>query len=118
MIASRFRLLASTASSSRPSAFASSSRLLRAYSTPAGEAPPPLDEGEQAIYAKLKAAFPGQKLEVQDVSGGCGSFYAIVISSPAFKGLSTIKQHKLVNQCLKEDIEGIHGLQLKTIPEE
>ncbi|WVQ98871.1 hypothetical protein IAU59_006002 [Kwoniella sp. CBS 9459] len=79
---------------------------------------PPLDEGEKAIYDKLKAAFPGKKLEVQDVSGGCGSFYAIIISSPAFKGLTTIKQHKLVNQCLKEDIKDIHGLQLKTIPEE
>jgi stress-induced morphogen len=44
--------------------------------------------------------------------GGCGSFYAIEISSPAFKGLSMIKQHKLVNECLKEDIKGIHGLQV------
>ncbi|WVQ78540.1 hypothetical protein IAT38_000626 [Cryptococcus sp. DSM 104549] len=106
---------------SSPLAFAplarpSSSRLiLRPYTTPAS---PPLDSGEQAIYDKLRSAFPGEKLEVQDVSGGCGSFYAIVISSPAFKGLSTIKQHKLVNSCLKEDIKGIHGLQLKTIAEE
>jgi stress-induced morphogen len=45
-------------------------------------------------------------------SGGCGSFYAILISSPKFNGLSTIKQHKLVNACLKEDIQGIHGLQV------
>ncbi|ODN98387.1 hypothetical protein L198_03631 [Cryptococcus wingfieldii CBS 7118] len=75
------------------------------------------ESGEQVIYDKLKAQFPGSRLEVQDVSGGCGSFYAILISSPAFKGLSTVKQHKLVNECLKEDIKGIHGLQLKTIPE-
>jgi stress-induced morphogen len=45
-------------------------------------------------------------------AGGCGSFYAILVSSPAFKGLSTIKQHKLVNEVLKEDIKGIHGLQV------
>ncbi|KAI9637891.1 bola protein [Dioszegia hungarica] len=76
------------------------------------------DAGEEGIHAKLAAKFPGKRLEVQDVSGGCGSFYAIEISSPAFNGLSTIKQHKLVNECLKEDIKGIHGLQLKTIPEE
>ncbi|WVQ69913.1 uncharacterized protein L199_008136 [Kwoniella botswanensis] len=88
----------------------------RSYSTPTPT--PPLDKGEQAIYDKLKSAFPGKRLEVQDVSGGCGSFYAILISSNKFKGLSTIKQHKLVNACLKEDIQGIHGLQLKTIPEE
>ncbi|KAL0254096.1 hypothetical protein I308_101475 [Cryptococcus tetragattii IND107] len=89
---------------------------LRSYSTPSA-ASSPLDSGEEAIYKKLKERFPGSRLEVQDVSGGCGSFYAILISSPAFKGLTTVKQHKLVNECLKEDIKGIHGLQLKTIPE-
>lgn len=47
------------------------------------------------------------------MTGGCGSFYAILISSPAFKGLNTIKQHKLVNECLKEDIKSIHGLQVR-----
>jgi len=36
-----------------------------------------------------------------------------LISSPAFKGLNTIKQHKLVNECLKEDIKSIHGLQVR-----
>ncbi|WVN86693.1 uncharacterized protein L203_101865 [Cryptococcus depauperatus CBS 7841] len=95
---------------------ASTMRVFKNYSTPAGN--PPQDDGEQKIYAKLRERFPGTRLEVQDVSGGCGSFYAILISSPAFKGLSTVKQHKLVNECLKEDIKGIHGLQLKTIPEE
>lgn len=45
-------------------------------------------------------------------AGGCGSFYAILISSPEFAGLSMVKQHKLVNDCLKEDIAGIHGLQV------
>lgn len=92
------------------------------------ESPSKRDPGEEGIHAKLAAKFPGKRLEVQDVSGelrypeldtvadslvgGCGSFYAIEISSPAFNGLSTIKQHKLVNECLKEDIKGIHGLQV------
>lgn len=49
---------------------------------------------------------------VHPTLGGCGSFYAIHISSPQFKGLSTIKQHKLVNQCLKEEVKAIHGLQV------
>jgi stress-induced morphogen len=100
----------------------SATRLYSTRPTPEG-----LDEGEKAIYDKLSATFPGNRLEVQDVSGklhrlyvtrsswykgGCGSFYAIEISSSAFKGLSTIKQHKLVNSCLKEDIKTIHGLQV------
>ena len=44
--------------------------------------------------------------------GGCGTFYAITVSSPAFQGLSTLKQHKLVTETLKQDIAGIHGLQV------
>jgi BolA-like protein 3 len=44
--------------------------------------------------------------------GGCGSFYSVVIASDNFKGLTTVKQHKLVTSTLKEEIEGIHGLQV------
>lgn len=52
-----------------------------------------------------------------DVSGGCGSMFAIDVSSAKFKGLSIVKQHKLVNEILKEDIPRWHGLQLRTKPE-
>ncbi|TXT07137.1 hypothetical protein VHUM_03307 [Vanrija humicola] len=109
------RLLAPLARATRAS---SSVSARRAYSIPAREQPTGLGEGERVIWDKLAARFPGTQLQVQDVSGGCGSFYAISVSSPEFKGLSMVKQHKLVNDCLKEDIKGIHGLQLKTIPED
>lgn len=52
--------------------------------------------------------------QVQDISGGCGSMYAIEIESPKFAGLTVIKQHKLVNQVLKEEIAKWHGVQLRT----
>jgi hypothetical protein len=42
-------------------------RSSRLYST--RPAPTGLDEGEKAIYEKLAAKFPGDRLEVQDVSG-------------------------------------------------
>jgi stress-induced morphogen len=48
-------------------------------------------------------------------AGGCGSFYAITIASQAFKGLPVVKQHKLVTETLKEEIEGIHGLQVRFV---
>lgn len=47
--------------------------------------------------------------------GGCGSFYAISIAHESFKGLSTIKQHRVVNELLKEEIKGMHGLQVSRI---
>lgn len=49
------------------------------------------------------------------VAGGCGTFYAISITSEAFKGLPTVKQHRLVNETLKREIEGIHGLQVRPL---
>lgn len=46
-------------------------------------------------------------------TGGCGTFYQIIIASDEFKGLSLVKQQRLVNQTLKEEIQGIHGLQVR-----
>jgi stress-induced morphogen len=53
-------------------------------------------------------------VKVQDISGGCGSMYAIQVESPKFKGLTVIKQHKLVNEVLKDEIKSWHGVQLRT----
>jgi len=53
-------------------------------------------------------------VQVQDISGGCGSMYGLEIVSPKFTGLTVIKQHKLVNKVLEEEIKGWHGVQLKT----
>ncbi|KAG9531696.1 hypothetical protein KCU93_g1681, partial [Aureobasidium melanogenum] len=86
------------------------------------EAPDYLDEKELHIFQKLAAELSPTKLEtltlcqqqVQDVSGGCGSMYALDIVSAKFKGMSVIKQHRLVNAVLKDEIKGWHGVQLKT----
>lgn len=101
----------------------------RAYSTPA---PDDMDEGERNIHEKLSKRFDTSKVQVQDVSGaqhytirmlslmhfelagGCGTFYAITIASKAFAGIPTVKQHRLVNETLKSEISGIHGLQVRT----
>jgi len=75
-----------------------------------------LSEGEQTIFRKLAENFNPTELKVQDVSGGCGTFYAVLIVSEAFKGLPTVKQHRLVTESLKSEIEGIHGIQINTKP--
>jgi len=53
-------------------------------------------------------------MQVQDISGGCGSMYALDIVSSKFKGLTIIKQHRLVNEVLEEEIKQWHGVQLRT----
>jgi stress-induced morphogen len=43
-----------------------------------------------------------------------GSFFQIEVTSSRFKGLSTVQQHRLVNEILKEEIAKVHGVTLKT----
>ncbi|KAL7416041.1 bola protein [Mrakia frigida] len=81
--------------------------------------PPPYrphSENEAEIRNKLFDRLEAEGCDVEDTSGGCGTFYAIRITSPAFVGLSKVKQHRLVNTILKEEIKGIHGLTLSTGP--
>jgi len=75
---------------------------------------PLMDEYEKKIYDKLKTHFNPTNLQVKDVSGGCGSMFAILVESNQFKGIPIVKQHRLVNDLLKEDIAQWHGLQLRT----
>lgn len=74
----------------------------------------PMDEYEQKIYGILSESFLPKNIQVKDVSGGCGSMFAILVESDRFQGLSMIKQHRLVNEVLKDEIAKWHGLQLKT----
>jgi hypothetical protein len=38
--------------------------------------------------------------------------YAIDIATTKFQGVSIVKQHRMVNEILKEEIKGMHGLQV------
>lgn len=40
--------------------------------------------------------------------------YGLDIVSERFRGLTVIKQHRLVNAVLKDEIKKWHGVQLKT----
>lgn len=57
------------------------------------------------------------RVEVKDVSGGCGDFYQITVVSPMFKGMTMVKQHRTVNELLSAEIGKMHGLTLKTSAE-
>lgn len=40
--------------------------------------------------------------------------YGIEILSDKFKNLNMLKQQRLVNEVLKDDVKGWHGVQMKT----
>ena len=78
------------------------------------QAPDHLNEKEREVFVLLLNSLEPTSLEVQDISGGCGSMYGIDIVSEKFRGLGMLKQQRLVNEVLGEQIKGWHGVQLKT----
>lgn len=76
----------------------------------------PTGEYENKIFSLLENDFKPKELLVQDISGGCGSMFAIRIESAEFKGLTPVKQQQLVYKSLGEELPKWHGLQLKCIP--
>ncbi|XP_023385242.1 bolA-like protein 3 isoform X3 [Pteropus medius] len=77
-------------------------------------------EGELKVTQILKENFPqATAIKVTDISvtfisGGCGAMYEIQIESEEFKEKRTVQQHQMVNQALKEEIKGMHGLRIFT----
>ena len=80
----------------------------------APEKPTYLSEGESQVWDTLMAEFAPTELVVQDISGGCGSMYGIEVSSEKFRGLTMLKQQRLVNSALGDLMKEWHGVQLKT----
>lgn len=82
--------------------------------SPLIEKPDSLSEGESQIWDRLVEELSPTQLVVQDVSGGCGSMYAIDISAERFRGLNMLKQQRLVNSALGDMVKQWHGVQLRT----
>jgi stress-induced morphogen len=86
-----------------------------------GEESRQLNEGEKQLASLLRARFPLAKtIDVQDISGGCGSMYQIIVESVEFKNLRKVKQHQMVNDTLQKQIRNeMHGLRIHTaVPDE
>lgn len=67
----------------------------------------------------IKERLLASLVQVEDMSGGCGQAFAVVIVSSAFKGKNKLMRHRLVNSALKEEIASIHAFTQKGFtPEE
>lgn len=40
--------------------------------------------------------------------------FDINVVAPEFKGLNTVKQHRIINEVLKKEIKDMHGLRIRT----
>ncbi|CUM55205.1 uncharacterized protein AC631_00977 [Debaryomyces fabryi] len=73
------------------------------------------DSFKELIQEKLQASL----VQVEDMSGGCGQAFAVIIVSSNFEGKNKLMRHRLVNNALKEEIASIHAFTQKAFtPEE
>ena len=77
---------------------------------------------ELAMEKKLRGALETAEgvvhsVEVEDISGGCGAQYRVECVSDKFAGMNTIKQHRLVNTILKDEIAAMHAVRIFTSAE-
>ena len=64
------------------------------------------------IAAKIRAAIPDARVELQDLTGTADHWKALIVST-AFEGKSLIQRHRLVMAALAEELKGpIHALTL------
>ena len=71
----------------------------------------------RSIHSKLTESLQPSYLHLEDTSGGCGTFFRLVVASPRFEGVPLVKQHRLVKESIKDDIGAIHGLTIDTMTE-
>ncbi|RKF63069.1 BolA-like protein 3 [Erysiphe neolycopersici] len=83
---------------------------------PALVPPEYLNAAEKEIYHHLVQELKPTSLDVRDISGGCGSTYAIEIVSHRFTGLTLVQQQKLVYVALRDMIKNWHGVRIQTSP--
>lgn len=66
------------------------------------------------LERRLKDAFPGAEVEVNDLTGTKDHFQARIVAD-AFQGQSLIQQHQMVYRVLGEAMQSaIHALALRT----
>ncbi len=72
----------------------------------------PMPQAE--LQRRLIDAFPDSQVTITDLAGD-GDHYGARIVSPAFRGLTRVRQHQLVNRALADVLGGtLHALALET----
>ncbi|QPG73549.1 hypothetical protein FOA43_000861 [Brettanomyces nanus] len=65
------------------------------------------------LVKTIKTRLQANEVEVQDMSGGCGQAFAVIIVSDIFKGKNKLTRHRMVNNALSEEISQIHAFTQK-----
>ncbi|KAJ3407526.1 hypothetical protein HDV05_005392 [Chytridiales sp. JEL 0842] len=91
--------------------FSTTPRILSSSSSSSASSPNQTP-GEKHLHDLLTTHLKPSSLKITDTSGGCGAMYAIEIASDQFKGLSVLKQHRLVVGVIDKVVKSAHGGEL------
>jgi stress-induced morphogen len=69
---------------------------------------------ELAMRVKLEDRLGASYVQIQDTSGGCGSFYSVQVVSSVFSGHKLLEQHRMVKEVLSQEIAACHGVTIFT----
>lgn len=67
----------------------------------------------ESLTDAIKSRLNAVEVEVQDMSGGCGQAYAVIIVSDIFANKNKLARHRMVNNALSEEIAQIHAFTQK-----
>jgi stress-induced morphogen len=68
----------------------------------------------EIVVSKIEGAIEDAEVDIKDMTG-TKDHYEVTVVSPAFDGVSRVKQHRMVYDALEDEMEGpIHALSLTT----
>ncbi|KAK7170006.1 hypothetical protein R3I94_000293 [Phoxinus phoxinus] len=71
------------------------------------------------IREKLIAEIGAIHVDVEDTSPNrCAASFKVLVVSPQFEGKALLQRHRLVNNCLAEELKEIHAFEQKTLTPE
>ncbi|XP_066537668.1 bolA-like protein 2 isoform X2 [Hoplias malabaricus] len=71
------------------------------------------------IREKLIAEIGAVHVEVEDTSPNrCAASFKVLVVSPQFEGKALLQRHRMVNNCLANELKEIHAFEQKTLTPE
>ncbi|KAM4829353.1 bolA-like protein 2 [Thomomys bottae] len=71
------------------------------------------------VREKLLRGLEAEHVEVEDTTlDRCATSFRVLVVSAKFEGKPLLQRHRLVNECLEEELQRIHAFEQKTLTPE
>mmetsp|Transcript_2598 Transcript_2598/g.3745 ORF Transcript_2598/g.3745 Transcript_2598/m.3745 type:complete len:92 (+) Transcript_2598:27-302(+) len=71
------------------------------------------DITKEGLAKKISEALQTTVLEIEDISGGCGSAFRCLIVTKQFEGKKLIERQRMVTNAIAKEMETIHAFTFK-----